>query len=69
MWRRSETVRQGDVETAMRPGDAVVWDSTKPARFDVGEPLSKRSLLIPRAALDEVPRKHHVSSGTEPARR
>jgi AraC-like DNA-binding protein len=50
----SETVRQGHTEAAMRPGDAVVWDSTKPASFDVGEPLSKRSLLIPRAALDEV---------------
>lgn len=49
-----ETVSQGDAEADLQPGDAVVWDSTKPARFSVWEPLSKRSLLIPRAALEEV---------------
>jgi AraC-like DNA-binding protein len=32
----------------------VVWDSTAPARFRVWEPLSKRSLIVPRAALEEV---------------
>jgi AraC family transcriptional activator of tynA and feaB len=58
-----ETVSQGDVEAAMQPGDAVVWDSTKPARFTVWEPLSKRSLLIPRAALDEVKGRSWTSSG------
>lgn len=49
-----ETVSQGTAEAALRPGDAVVWDSTRPARFAVHESLCKRSLLIPRAALDEV---------------
>jgi AraC-like DNA-binding protein len=49
-----ETVAQGDSEVGLGPGDAVVWDSTKPARFQVPGLLSKRSLLIPRAALDEV---------------
>lgn len=49
-----ETVAQGVAEASMRPGDAVAWDSTKPARFQVWEPLAKRSLLIPRTALDEV---------------
>ena len=49
-----ETVSQGGSEAALEPGDAVAWDSTKPARFTVWEPLSKRSLLIPRAAFDEV---------------
>jgi AraC family transcriptional activator of tynA and feaB len=49
-----ETVSQGEAEAALRPGDAVLWDSTRPARFSVREPLAKRSLLIPRAALDEV---------------
>jgi AraC family transcriptional activator of tynA and feaB len=49
-----ETVSQGAAEAALRPGDAVVWDSTRPARFAVHEALRKRSLLIPRAALDEV---------------
>jgi AraC-like DNA-binding protein len=59
----SETVSQGDVETAMRPGDAVVWDSTKSARFSVWEPLSKRSLVIPRAALDEVKGRAWTKTG------
>jgi AraC-like DNA-binding protein len=49
-----ETVSQGDAEAELRSGDAVIWDSTKPARFSVWEPLSKRSLVIPRAALEEV---------------
>jgi AraC family transcriptional regulator, positive regulator of tynA and feaB len=52
--RGRETVSQGRGEADLRPGDAVVWDSTRPARFAVYEPLRKRSLLIPRAALDEV---------------
>jgi len=49
-----ETVSQCDTEAVLKPGDAVVWDSTKPARFSVWEPLSKRSLLVPLAALEEV---------------
>ncbi|NIL78336.1 helix-turn-helix domain-containing protein [Rhodococcus sp. B10] len=49
-----ETVTQDDVTVTLGPGDAVVWDSTKTARFTVWEKLSKRSLVIPRAALDEV---------------
>jgi AraC-like DNA-binding protein len=59
----SETVTQGDVEAALTAGDAVAWDSTKPARFAVWEPLSKRSLLIPRAALDEVGGRTWMSNG------
>lgn len=52
----------------------MVWDSTKPASFAVSEPLSKRSLLIPRAALDEVSGRAWVSGGvmldgTKPATR
>ncbi|WP_308818822.1 helix-turn-helix domain-containing protein [Pseudonocardia alni] len=58
-----ETVAQGDAEAGLKPGDAVVWDSTKPARFAVSEPLSKRSLLIPRAALDEVSGRAWMSGG------
>ena len=49
-----ETVSQGRSEASLRPGDAVVWDSTRSPRFTVWQPLAKRSLLIPRAALDEV---------------
>ncbi len=58
-----ETVSQDGAEAALRPGDAVVWDSTRPARFGVWEPLSKRSLLIPRAALDEVNGRAWTSTG------
>jgi AraC family transcriptional regulator, positive regulator of tynA and feaB len=58
-----ETVSQDGAEAALRPGDAVVWDSTRPARFCVWEPLSKRSLLIPRAALDEVNGRAWSSQG------
>jgi AraC-like DNA-binding protein len=69
-----EVVAQGDAEAGLRVGDAVVWDSTEPARFAVSEPLSKRSLLIPRAALDEVGGRAWMSGGvmldgTKPATR
>lgn len=51
-----ETVEQDGAQAQLLPGDAVVWDSTRPARFAVWEPLSKRSLFIPRAALEEMGR-------------
>lgn len=59
----SETVVQEGAEANMQPGDAVAWDSTKPARFAVWEPLAKRSLLIPRAALAEVSGHAWMSAG------
>ncbi len=59
----SETVAQDGAEAYMRPGDAVAWDSTRPARFEVWEPLAKRSLLIPRSALDEVSGRASTSVG------
>jgi AraC-like DNA-binding protein len=59
-----ETVSQGDAEASLRPGDAVAWDSSKPARFTVWEPLSKRSLVIPRAALDEFSGRAWMTGGT-----
>jgi AraC family transcriptional activator of tynA and feaB len=58
-----ETVTQGDAEANLGAGDAVAWDSTKPARFAVWEALSKRSLLIPRAALDEVGGRAWMTGG------
>jgi AraC family transcriptional activator of tynA and feaB len=61
--RGRETVRQGAAEADLKPGDAVAWDSTTPARFAVWEPLSKRSLLIPRSALDEVSGRTWVTGG------
>jgi len=59
----AETVSQAGSEANLRAGDAVVWDSTKPAGFVVWEPLSKRSLLISRAALDEVGGRAWVNAG------
>jgi AraC family transcriptional regulator, positive regulator of tynA and feaB len=50
----AETVSQGAAQAELGPGDAVLWDSAAPARFAVREPLAKRSLVIPRAALEEV---------------
>lgn len=69
-----ETVAQGEAEAELRAGDAVVWDSAAPARFAVSEPLSKRSLLIPRAALEEVGGRALLAGGvmldgTKPATR
>lgn len=58
-----ETVHQGDAVAELEPGDVVAWDSTKPARFAVWEPLAKRSLLIPRAALDEVGGRRWMTGG------
>lgn len=49
-----ETVSQDGVAVELAPGDAVSWDSTRPARFTVWEQLSKRSLVIPRSALEEM---------------
>ncbi|MCK8616706.1 helix-turn-helix domain-containing protein [Gordonia sp. C13] len=49
-----ESVTQDDVTIDLEPGDAVAWDSSKPARFTVWEQLSKRSLIIPRSAIEEI---------------
>lgn len=58
-----ETVAQGESEAGLRPGDALAWDSSQTARFAVQEPLSKRSLLIPRAALDEIVGRAQMTGG------
>ncbi|BBG00083.1 MULTISPECIES: helix-turn-helix domain-containing protein [Pseudonocardia] len=58
-----ETVAQGGSEAGLGRGDAVVWDSSTTARFVVQEPLSKRSLLIPRAALDEIVGRAQMTGG------
>lgn len=58
-----ETVEQDGAQADLRPGDAVVWESTAPARFAVWEPLAKRSLLVPRAALDEVSGRGWLNAG------
>ena len=61
----TEITSQGGAEARIRPGDAVAWDSTKPCRFAIGEPVSKRMLLIPRAALDEVGGRRWVTGGVK----
>jgi AraC family transcriptional regulator, positive regulator of tynA and feaB len=58
-----ETVSQGTAEVNLRPGDAVAWVSTEPARFAVWERLAKRSLLIPRSALAEVGARAWIEAG------
>ncbi|MEN3302439.1 helix-turn-helix domain-containing protein [Pseudonocardia sp.] len=59
-----ESVEQGGVRLELRPGDAVLWDSTVAASFAVHEPLGKRSLLVPRAALEEVGGRAWLGTGT-----
>ncbi len=49
-----ETVWQDGEAARLGPGDVVVWDSRKEAKFAVEGQLVKRSLLIPRTALSEV---------------
>lgn len=58
-----ESVAQQGTEARMHPGDAVVWGSTKPASFTVWKPLAKQSLLIPRAALEEVSGRNWTTGG------
>jgi AraC family transcriptional regulator, positive regulator of tynA and feaB len=48
------TVSQRHTAATLTPGDVAAWDSTQRNQFTVPESLSKRSMLIPRAALDEV---------------
>jgi AraC family transcriptional regulator, positive regulator of tynA and feaB len=48
-----ESVWLDGESTDMRSGDAVIWDTAKPGRFKVWEPMVKRSLFIPRAAWEE----------------
>jgi AraC family transcriptional activator of tynA and feaB len=50
----AETISQRHIEATMTPADVVAWDSTNRNRFTVREPLSKRGMLIPWTALDEV---------------
>ena len=49
-----ESASHNDCSVELGPGDAIAWDSTVPARFTVREPIRKRSLIIPRSAIEEV---------------
>jgi hypothetical protein len=48
------TISRRHTAATLTPGDVAAWDSTQRNQFTVPESLSKRSMLIPRAALDEV---------------
>jgi AraC family transcriptional regulator, positive regulator of tynA and feaB len=55
----AETVSQ----RTLTPGDVVAWDSTRRNQFTIAESLSKRSMLIPGAALDEVGGRPWMTEG------
>jgi AraC family transcriptional activator of tynA and feaB len=59
----AETVSQCHTEATLTPGDVAAWDSSRRNRFTIGESVSKRSLVIPRAALDEVGRRTWTTDG------
>ncbi len=44
-----EAVRQDEFSRLLRPGDLFLWDSDRPLDFEVRAPLSKITLMIPKA--------------------
>ncbi len=44
-----EVLEQDGRRVELRAGDVALWDSSRPARFAVVEPLRKRTILLPRA--------------------
>lgn len=50
--RGQEMVRQAGREAWLKAGDFIIWDSTRPIEFAVGERLQKITLLIPQRLLD-----------------
>jgi AraC-like DNA-binding protein len=61
----AETISQRHIEATMTPGDVVAWDGTHRNRFTVQEPVSKRSLVIPWTALDEVGGRAWMKDGVQ----
>ncbi len=55
-----EIVEQDDEQLRLVPGDVVTWRSDRPLRFDVLEPLSKSTVLVPEHRLREVARSTDV---------
>jgi len=49
-----EVVEQGGRRVDMRPGSVLMWDSHRPAYFEVIQPLRKRTLLVPRPLITEL---------------
>jgi AraC family transcriptional regulator, positive regulator of tynA and feaB len=61
----AETITQRDVGGLLVPGDVAAWDSTRRNRFSVMQSVSKRTIVIPRAALDEVGGRTYMSDGVK----
>jgi AraC family transcriptional activator of tynA and feaB len=61
----AETITQRDVDCPLVPGDVAAWDSTRRNRFSVQQSVSKRCIVIPRAALDEVGGRTWMSDGVK----
>jgi AraC-like DNA-binding protein len=56
---------QHHMEAMMTPGDVVAWDNTQWNRFTVRESVSKRHIVIPWTALDEVGGRAWMSDGVK----
>lgn len=50
----TETVSQGDTRAVLRPGDLLVWDSARPALFEIPQQVDKRFLLVPDGVFEAV---------------
>jgi AraC family transcriptional activator of tynA and feaB len=61
----AETISQRDVDGPLVAGDVAAWDSTRRNRFSIEQSVSKRSIVIPRAALDEVGGRTWMSDGVK----
>lgn len=61
--RGREIFEQSENCSELGPGASVLWQSTKPARFTVLEPLHKRCLFVPRALLEEFCPNFHRLTG------
>ena len=59
-----EQVTQAGRTAQLTPGSVVMWDSAQHAEFLVQEPLIKRSLLVPKAALAEVGARGELLTGS-----
>jgi AraC-like DNA-binding protein len=61
----AETISQRRLEATMTPGDVVAWDNAAWNRFTVRGSVSKRHMVIPWTALDEVGGRAWMSDGVK----
>jgi len=70
--RGGEHIEIGSERSTVAAGDTFIWDSSKPTRFEVYEPLHKVALAMPArllsrnvmSALHQMPRKFSPASGS-----